>query len=90
MIGPGTMLDFQGNELMPAAGLRIPITQSGTGPDCAATPITFGQTLNGTLATGDCHSPVRGNNFFADRYTFNALAGQRIAITTSCTERWES
>jgi Metallo-peptidase family M12/Calx-beta domain/Reprolysin family propeptide/Bacterial pre-peptidase C-terminal domain len=64
-------------------GLRIPITQSGTGPDCVATPIAFGQTLNGDLADGDCQSPVRGAGFVADRYTFNAAAGQRVAIQAS-------
>ena len=66
-----------------AGGVKIPITQSGTGPDCAATAIAFGQTLNGTLDTGDCHSPVRGSGFAADRYTFNATSGQRVAISTS-------
>jgi hypothetical protein len=64
-------------------GVRIPITQSGTGPDCSSTPISFGQTLNGNLADGDCHSPVRGSGFLADRYTFNAAAGQRVAILAS-------
>lgn len=64
-------------------GLRIPITQSGTGPNCVSTPITFGQTLNGTLAAGDCHSPVRGSGFVADRYTFNASAGQKVTISTN-------
>lgn len=65
-----------------AAGLKIPITQSGTGPDCVATPIAFGQTLNGSLANGDCRSPVRGSSFPADRYTFTATAGQKIAVVT--------
>lgn len=83
MIGPGTMLRPDLTEIDPAGGLRIPVTQSGTGPNCVATPIVFGQTLNGTLANTDCHSPVRGNNFFADRYTFNATAGQRIRIQTN-------
>ena len=63
-----------------AGGLRIPITQSGTGPACSSTPIAFGQTLNGSLATTDCHSPVRGEGFVADRYTFNAGAGQKVTI----------
>ncbi len=63
-----------------AGGVSLPITQSGTGPDCSAMPIGFGQTLNGNLAASDCHSPVRGPNFFADRYTFNASAGQKVTI----------
>ncbi|HET8783516.1 MAG TPA: M12 family metallo-peptidase [Pyrinomonadaceae bacterium] len=68
-----------------AGGLKIQIEQSGTGPDCAATPINFGQTLNGELTVNDCQSPVRGNGFSADRYIFNAAAGQRVVIQTSAT-----
>jgi hypothetical protein len=64
-------------------GLRIPITQSGTGPDCALTSIESGQTINAILSTTDCQSPVRGNGFFSDRYAFNALAGQAVALTLS-------
>ena len=64
-------------------GLRIPITQSGTGPDCSQTPIAFGQTINGNVSTGDCQSPVRGNGYYSDRYVFNASAGHQVAITLS-------
>lgn len=64
-------------------GLLIPITQSGTGPDCSLTPISFGQTVGGTLTTTSCESPIRGNNFYAARYSFTASAGQQIAITMS-------
>ncbi len=66
-------------------GLRIPVNQSGTGPDCSVTPIGFGQTLNGNLGAGDCNSPVRGNGILADRYTFNAGAGQKVAMFTTAT-----
>ena len=64
-------------------GLRIPITQSGTGPDCTLTPISFGQTIAGVLSTSDCQSPVRGNGYYTDRYVFNAFSGQQVAITLS-------
>ena len=64
-------------------GLRIPVTQAGTAGDCSVTPIAFGQTLNGNLADGDCQSPVRGNGFVADRYSFNASSGQRVTILTN-------
>ena len=80
MVGPGSMLGFGGVQLDPVGGIRIPITQSGTGPACSSTPINFGQTLNGTISSTDCHSPVRGNGFWSDRYTFNATAGQRVSI----------
>jgi hypothetical protein len=64
-------------------GLRIPITQSGTGPDCTLTPISFGQPIAGAVSTSDCQSPVRGNGYYTDRYVFNAFSGQQIAITLS-------
>ena len=66
-------------------GLRIPITQSGTGPDCSSTTIAFGQTINGSLSAGDCQSPVRGNGYYTDRYVFTASAGHQVAITLSST-----
>ena len=63
-------------------GVKIPITQSGLNPDCVATPIAFGQTLNGNLQDSDCHSPLRGSGFVADRYTFTASSGQQVVINT--------
>ena len=66
-------------------GLSIPITQSGTGPDCSLTPIGFGQTINGTLAIGDCVSP--SSSVYADRYSFSASAGQEVAISASFPNR---
>src|SRR5205085_9733788 len=54
----------------------------GTGA-CTATPISVGQTINGSLVSGDCISRVRGLNYNADRYTFSGTAGQQIAITVT-------
>jgi Metallo-peptidase family M12 len=65
------------------SGVPILITQSGTGPDCPLTPINFGQTVTGSLTASDCHSPLRGNFYFADRYFFSASAGQQVAISIS-------
>jgi hypothetical protein len=64
-------------------GFRIPITQAGTGPNCTTTPIAFGQTLNGDLNGGDCRSSLRGSDIVADRYAFNASAGQKATILTN-------
>jgi hypothetical protein len=64
-------------------GIKLLITQSGTGPDCSLTPIAPGQTVNGDLSTNDCQSPVRGNGFYTDRFSFTAVAGQQVAITVS-------
>jgi hypothetical protein len=66
-------------------GLTIPITQSGTGPDCSLTPIGFGQTVNGNISTSDCVSPIRG--VFANRYSFTAAAGQQVALSASALNR---
>lgn len=66
-------------------GLLIPITQSGTAPDCTLTPITLGQSVGGTLTTGSCQSPIRGNFFYADRYAFTVGAGQQVVITMTST-----
>ncbi|MGH9843470.1 MAG: BACON domain-containing protein, partial [Blastocatellia bacterium] len=62
------------------AGQSFTILQAGMGANCAATPITLGQTRNGALGPGDCLSPARGGNRFADRYSFSGTAGQQVAI----------
>jgi hypothetical protein len=54
------------------------ITLNFSGSTCASTPIALGQTINGTLATGDCRLPFDGS--FFDSYTFSGTAGQSIAI----------
>src|SRR5207244_2469441 len=52
-----------------------------------ATPITVGQTLNGTLANTDCQAPELGNpsGYFANRSSFSGVAGQAVAITGTST-----
>jgi outer membrane protein assembly factor BamB len=52
------------------------VNQAGGGV-CAPTPINYGQTINGTLATSDC--PV-GDGTYVDAYSFNGTAGQHISI----------
>jgi hypothetical protein len=54
------------------------LTLNFSGSVCGSTPITLGQTINGTLAAGDCRLPVDGS--FLDSYTFSGTAGQQIAI----------
>jgi hypothetical protein len=50
---------------------------------CAPSSISFGQTINGNLSVLDCRSPARGGQYYADQYSFNGTAGQRIAVTLS-------
>jgi hypothetical protein len=53
---------------------------------CAQTqPISFGQTVNGTLAAGDCLNPIEGDGSKVDEYTFTGSAGQQIAVAMSAT-----
>ncbi|HEY0083089.1 MAG TPA: carboxypeptidase regulatory-like domain-containing protein, partial [Pyrinomonadaceae bacterium] len=44
-------------------------------------PITFGQTVSGTLANGDCQNPVENDGSLVDEYIFNGTAGQQVTIT---------
>jgi len=53
------------------------------GPNClTGTPISIGQTVNGTIATTDC---TWGNGYYNDRYSFTGTAGQQITIQMSST-----
>ncbi|MDQ3009364.1 MAG: pre-peptidase C-terminal domain-containing protein, partial [Acidobacteriota bacterium] len=67
------------------AGLNVVVTQAGTGSaNCAVTSISAGQPVNGSLAPGDCQSPLRirdGARPFADRYSFTASSGQPVIIS---------
>jgi hypothetical protein len=51
-------------------------------PSCTVTPITYNQTVNGTLSESDC--AVSGA-FLTDLYSFNGVAGQQISITQNST-----
>ncbi len=47
---------------------------------CAAAPISFNQTVNGTLSTSDCPVNINDTPFYTDLYTFNGTAGQQISL----------
>ena len=49
---------------------------------CATTPISFGQTINGTLSPSDC--PLSDGSVL-DAYSFSGTAGQRISVSMSST-----
>ncbi len=56
---------------------------STLGDPCeTAAPITFGQTINGTLTTADC---LLEDNSYADFYSFNAVQGQIADIRLNST-----
>ncbi|HEX8116366.1 MAG TPA: PPC domain-containing protein, partial [Pyrinomonadaceae bacterium] len=55
--------------------------KNGPGTTCAApTAISYGQTVNGTLANTDCL--LAGGSYY-DGYTFSGTAGQQILISMS-------
>ncbi len=53
--------------------------------ECQASPITVGQTINGTLADTDCYYTDDTYYWYADLYSFTATAGQQVAITMTST-----
>lgn len=55
--------------------------QGDNGGNCAATAINIGQGVSASLDTTDCRSRVRGVQYYADRYSFYASAGQQVAIS---------
>jgi hypothetical protein len=59
------------------AGTQVFTAHQEGGGVCAATPISFGQTVNGTLSTSDC--PL-GDGSYVDAYSFSGTTGQRISI----------
>ncbi|MDQ3013159.1 MAG: pre-peptidase C-terminal domain-containing protein, partial [Acidobacteriota bacterium] len=65
--------------LLTIAGHTLLINQLGTNEACEATPITLGETINGTLSPGACRS-VLDDSALAVRYTFQANAGQQMAV----------
>lgn len=67
----------------------VPVSQNGNPLACPALPISAGETINGSLSTGDCPSGFRGsvaNLILSDHYTFSAAAGQRIAVTMTSSD----
>ena len=59
------------------AGTQVFTANQEGGGVCAATPINFVQTVNGTLSTSDC--PL-GDGSYVDAYSFSGTTGQRISI----------
>jgi len=49
---------------------------------CQIRPIVPGS-VTGALTTDDCRSPLRGSNYYADRYSFTGTAGDRVSIELS-------
>ena len=62
------------------ASRAFTVIQSGSAVPCLVTPLSIPQTAAGTLSTSDCASTQRTDRY-AQRFTFNAAAGQQVAIT---------
>ena len=71
------------------AGATVTITQAGsTAGSCVVTAINTGQSINGALTPSDCQSALRvidGAHPRADRYSFDATAGQAVVISLDST-----
>jgi len=63
------------------AGRIFTVEQAGRDGICSPRPITSGQTLQGRLSFVDCRSRLRGDRFFARRFTFDARAGELAAVS---------
>ena len=66
------------------AGATVTITQAGSAASsCVVTAINTSQSINGALTPSDCQSSLRiidGSRPRADRYSFDATAGQAVVI----------
>lgn len=78
----GTYLIYANTALANQLG-NYSITLNFSGSTCPSTAIALGQTINGTLAAGDCRLPFDASLF--DAYTFTGTAGQQIAISQTST-----
>lgn len=59
------------------AGTQVFTANQEGGGVCAATPISYGQTVNGALATSDCSLD---DGSYVDVYSFSGTTNQRISI----------
>ena len=82
-IGPGTVgFSVAGNAGAQRSGSivvgrQVSNVNQTAGGVCAPTPISLGQTINGTLSTSDC--PL-GDGSYLDAYSFNGTTGQQISV----------
>ena len=71
-------------------GVTVTVTQAGsTASSCVVTAINTGQSVNGSLSPSDCQSALRirdGVRPRADRYSFDATAGQAFLIAIDSTD----
>ncbi|MEO8649505.1 MAG: pre-peptidase C-terminal domain-containing protein, partial [Acidobacteriota bacterium] len=67
------------NSFSPASGAYN--VSLGTDAACTVTPLTYNQTVNGTLAGSDCPVNLGGDIYNTDIFTFNGTAGDQISIT---------
>jgi len=58
------------------------VTLTAAAGECPSTPINFGETKSGALASTDCRLP---DETPYDPYTFNGTAGQQVAVSMNTT-----
>ena len=70
------------------AGRVFTVDQAGAAGRCLAGEIAPGQSVSSVLSRADCQSRVRTGNFagavfYAERYSFDATAGQQVQLRAS-------
>lgn len=69
------------------AGGEFIVLQAGIGGSCAATPIVPGVVTSGELTVNDCPSSLFPFDLnYADRFSFNGVAGQRVSVAAFSAE----
>jgi hypothetical protein len=61
--------------------LSLSVSQTGAVAPTCTTPISSGVPANGFLKSSGCPAGTRGTSYYADRYTFGAIAGKVATIT---------
>ncbi len=75
------VLDQNNGTVKPRIHVNFALTTSNVDPCSLPVPISFGQTINASIAFSDCQIP----SGLTDVYTFSASQGQQIAITETST-----
>jgi len=80
--GMYTIVANTNSPTLSATSNNYTLTLTAAAGECPSTPINFGETKSGGLATTDCRLP---DETPYDPYTFNGIAGQQVAISMNTT-----
>jgi hypothetical protein len=78
-VRPNTGIERTGT--ITISGRPFTLTQAGQPAGCAIVPIAMGQILSGALTATSCLGQFRQGTYYASRYRFSGVAGQRVQMT---------